>query len=183
MGLVVSFAGQIGSGKSSVSRSLAATLGWPRAAFGDYLRKRASELGLDTDSRQVLQDLGQSLVEKDAAAFCRAVLLNGGYTPGCHMLVDGVRHAEIQRDIAAIVAPSVSKLIYLRVGKSERLSRVQERVNGQRDFGRAEGHEVEAELRRELPDIADTIIDAELELPLVLNECGARIQGWMSELV
>ena len=182
MALVVSFAGQIGSGKSSVSRSLAVCLQWPRAAFGDYLRKLASKKGLDPDSRQVLQDLGQSLVEQDSAAFCRAVLLDGGFSSGSHMLVDGVRHLSIQRNIASIVAPSVSKLIYLRAGQSERLSRVQVRADGPRDFGRAEGHVVESELHRELPEIADSIIDAERELPLVLEDCTKQIRRWMSEL-
>ena len=180
MGLVVSFAGQIGSGKSSVSRGLAAALGWPRAAFGDYLRKLAAAQELDAESRQVLQDLGQSLVEQDAVAFCRAVLLDGGYTPDGHLLVDGVRHVEIQRDIARIVAPSTSRLIYLRAGQSERLSRVQIRPDGQSDFGRAEEHAVESELRRELPDIADAIIDAERELGVVVGQCATQIRAWLS---
>lgn len=179
MPLVVSFAGQIGSGKSSVSRSLAESLKWPRAAFGDYLRKLAVEQGLDAGSRQVLQDLGQTLVEKDSRAFCRAVLLNGGFSPSSNLLVDGVRHVGIQHDIAALVAPSDSKLIYLSAGEGERLARVKNRPAGQSDFGRAEGHMVESELRHDLPSVADVMINAEQDLPIVLRACEAQIQDWL----
>lgn len=182
MGLVVSFAGQIGSGKSSVSRSLATILGWRRATFGDYLRKRAAKLRLDSENRQVLQDLGQSLVDRDSVSFCQAVLLDAGYTQGSHLLVDGVRHVEIQHDIAAIVAPSASRLIYLRAGQSERLSRVQVRADGRSDFGRAEEHVVESELRRGLPDVADAIIDAEQELAVVVEKCARQISAWLDAM-
>src|SRR3982751_2032964 len=74
MGIVVSFAGRIGSGKSSVSNVLAEALGWPRAGFGDYLRDELRRRGGDMASRQALQDLGQSFVEVDPEAFCRSVL-------------------------------------------------------------------------------------------------------------
>lgn len=179
MSLVVSFSGQIGSGKSSVSRALAARLNWPRASFGDYLRKLAAEQGRDPNSREVLQDLGQSLVEHDSRAFCRAVLSSGGFAPTTNMLVDGVRHVGIQHDIAALVAPSSSKLIHLGAGEVQRLARVSGRPDGQRDFRRAEGHVVESELHHDLPSLADVIIDAEGELPAVLNECEAWIHDWL----
>lgn len=179
MPLVVTFAGQIGSGKSSVSRSLAENLKWPRAAFGDYLRKLAIERGLDADNRQVLQDLGQFLVAKDSREFCRAFLLDGGFSPSINMLVDGVRHVSIQRDITVLVAPSESKLIYLRAGEGERLARVKSRPAGQSDFNRAQEHAVESQLRLDLPSVADAVIDAEQDLPIVLRECEAQIKVWL----
>ncbi len=183
MSLVVSFAGQIGSGKSSVSSALALALSWPRAAFGDYLRKLAALQGLDPDSREILQNLGHSLVQADSRAFCKAVLFDGGFTPTANMLVDGVRHAGIQRDIAALVAPSSCKLIYLSAGEGERLARVSGRPDGLRDFGRAEGHRVESELRHDLPNLADAIIDAERELSEVLIDCEIKIRGWLRNSV
>ncbi len=182
MPLVVSFAGQIGSGKSSVSQALATTLNWPRAAFGDYLRKLAVRQGLDAANREVLQDLGQFLVEQDSRSFCRAVLLDGGFSPGINMLIDGVRHVEIQHDITALVAPSPTKLIYLGAGQDERLVRISARSGGQSDFNRAESHLVESELGRGLPEVADAVIDAERELSAVVRECETQIRNWLSEV-
>lgn len=182
MSLVVCFAGQIGSGKSSVSCALADKLEWSRAGFGDYLRKLATARGLDAGNRQILQDLGQSLIEQDSVSFCRAVLLDGGFARGVNMLVDGVRHVGIQSEVAAYVAPSVSKLIYLRASETERRARVKARPDGLSDFGRAEGHFVESELRGGLLGVADAIVEAEREFPVVLRECDAHIQRWLGDI-
>lgn len=182
MGLVVCFAGQIGSGKSSLSRALAGSLGWPRTAFGDYLRKEAAKIGQDPDSRQVLQDLGQSLVERDAKQFCRAVLADGGFAPQGNLLVDGVRHVDVQRLIAELVAPSKTKLIYLAAGDAQRLERISDRSDGQSDFARAESHSVEAQLRDSLPALADAHINTEIGFDGVLRECESVIRAWIDTL-
>src|SRR4051794_36648427 len=96
-GLVVCFAGQIGSGKSSVSRRLGEALAWPRAAFGDYLRAELGRCGGAPESREQLQDLGQRLVDEDPSRFCSSVMSSNGFKPGGDLLLDGVRHVEIQR--------------------------------------------------------------------------------------
>ena len=96
------------------------------------------------------------------------------------MLVDGIRHVGIQRDIAALVAPSTAKLIYLSAGESERLARVAARPQGQSDFDRAQDHVVESQLRRDLPSLADAIVNAERDLPLVLQACETQIREWLS---
>ena len=82
MSLLICFSGQIGSGKTSVSAAVAEALGWRRTGFGDYLRSEIERLGGDPSSRQALQDLGQKLVDEDPTAFCREVLLAGGFRPG-----------------------------------------------------------------------------------------------------
>lgn len=181
MSLVVSFAGQIGSGKSSVSQSIATEMGWPCAVFSNYLRQIAKEQGKDSNSREILQDLGQTLVKADSREFCRAVLLDGGFSKDANMLVDGVRHVNIQRDIETLVAPASCKLIYLSAGNAERFTRVTHRLDGPRDFERAESHIVESELRDELPAIADVIIDAERDLHTVIAECRLHIRAWLQQ--
>ena len=55
--LIVAFAGRIGAGKSSVSAAFAADLGWKFASFGAFVRKSASERGMDL-SRESLQAIG-----------------------------------------------------------------------------------------------------------------------------
>jgi cytidylate kinase len=170
-GLVVCFAGQIGSGKSSVSRRLGEALAWPRAAFGDYLRAELGRRGGDPGSREQLQNLGQKLVDEDPSRFCSSVMCSSGFKPGGDLLLDGVRHVEIQRVAAELARPSQTKLIYLAASDGERLERVASRVDGASDFVRASAHRVETELGTSLPKMADILIDSTAPLDKVLNEC------------
>ena len=62
--------------------------------------------GIIDPTREQLQDLGQSLVEADPDAFCRNVLANAGFVPGGNILLDGIRHVDVQRRVASIVKPS-----------------------------------------------------------------------------
>jgi dephospho-CoA kinase len=96
-GLVVCFSRRIGSGKSSVTQTLANALRWPRASFGDYVRARVADRGGDPSSRKELQNLGQMLVETDPSGFAAAVLQARGYKRGADLLVDGIRHVAIKR--------------------------------------------------------------------------------------
>jgi dephospho-CoA kinase len=52
--VVLTFAGRIASGKSTLSRQIAVTLGWPWASFGDYVRAEATRRGFDPTSRTAL---------------------------------------------------------------------------------------------------------------------------------
>lgn len=178
MGLVVCLSGRIGSGKSSVAAGLCDKLGWARAGFGDYLRKEIARRGGDPSSRQALQDLGQSLVEKDAVAFCRAVVSDAGFVPGGDLVIDGVRHASIQLCLREVAAPSVCKLIFLAADEEERLARVAQRPLGESDFARAEGHVAEADMVDQLPAMADKIVDGSLQLETVVDECLSAVSAW-----
>ena len=178
MGLVVSFSGRIGSGKSSVTAALAAKLGWPRAGFGDYLRAEIARRGGNPESREALQDLGQALVERDPEAFCAAVLENVGYKRGDDLLVDGIRHVDIHRIITRLVSPSSARLIYLAADDTVRIERVVTRARDQHDFQRAEGHRVEAELIAALPAAADQVLSALVPLTDLIQQCAQLIAGW-----
>ena len=170
-GLVVCFAGQIGSGKTSVSRRLEEALGWPRAAFGEYLRAEVSLRGGDPESREQLQNLGQMLVDEDPSQFCNSVMTSSGFEPGGYLLLDAIRHVAIQRIAAELARPSETRLIYLAASEDGRLERVASRADGARDFIRASAHRVETELQTSLPEIADIVIDSTAPLDEVVNEC------------
>ena len=73
-GIALAFSGAIGSVKSSVSGELQNLLKWPRVSFGDFVRKKAAEMGRDPTDRTVLQKLGQALVVSDLQGFVRDVL-------------------------------------------------------------------------------------------------------------
>jgi hypothetical protein len=64
-------------------------------------------------TREQLQDLGQSLVTADPDQFCRNILCLGGFVPGGNILLDGIRHVDIQRRIVRLVEPSRAILIHL----------------------------------------------------------------------
>ena len=177
MTTLVCFSGQIGSGKSSVSTAVAFALGWRRTGFGDYLRAEVERGGGDPTSREALQDLGQRLVEADAEAFCRSVLVAGGFTPGDDFLIDGVRHVEIFRILTRLAKPSIAHLLFLSADEAHRLERVRDRADKE-DFARAATHRVEAELRDTLPALADVVINATQPFDDVVADCLAGIRIW-----
>jgi len=177
MSLLLCFAGQIGSGKSSVSIALAAALGWRRTGFGDYLRSEVIRGGGDPNDRKALQDLGQQRVDADAAAFCRDVLAAVGFVPGNDLVVDGIRHVEIFDILAEVGKPSDARLIYLGAPEITRKLRIQSRTDA-KDFSRASSHRVEFELQDALPFRADAVIDAEQPMEHVVAACLALVQDW-----
>jgi cytidylate kinase len=175
-GLVVCFSGRIGSGKSSVTQTLANALRWPRASFGDYVRARLAERGGDPTSREELQNLGQALIEADPQGFATAVLRAAGNQQGFDLLVDGIRHVSIQATIAMLVAPSRAFLIHLAADDLQVRQRVEHRADGLTDLARAERHSVESELRLSLPGMANSVIDANAPLDVVLGDCLSAIE-------
>lgn len=177
MSLLLCFSGQIGSGKSSVSTAVAEALGWRRTGFGDYLRGEIVRTGGDPDDRKALQDLGQGLVEADAAAFCRDVLAAGGFEPGDDYVIDGIRHVNIFEILRQAAAPSSAKLLFLGAGEVTRSGRVQIRADAA-DFARASAHRVEAELRDALPHRADAVIDADQPMEHVVRDCLEWVSSW-----
>jgi len=155
----------------SRTHALAQALGWPRTGFSDYLRVLMMAKGIADPSREQLQDLGQSLVEGDPEKFCRDVLANIGFIPGRNILLDGIRHVDIQQRIAAVVKPSRAVLIHLAADDQVVAKRVQERGASEQEFRRAIGHPVERDLNRSLPEVADFVIDAGAPLKDVLLKC------------
>ena len=178
MGLVVSFSGQIGSGKSSISSALAKTLGWPRVSFGDYLRAEVKRRGGNPNSRHMLQKLGQVLVDTHPESFSQSVLDMADFMPGGDLILDGIRHVEVQTIISRLVVPSEAKLIHLSADVSTRLERVAARPDGQSDFTRTDRHQVEEELRNRLPTFADAVVDARADVEITCRKCLNLIRTW-----
>jgi cytidylate kinase len=177
MSLLLCFAGQIGSGKSSVSAAVADALGCRRTGFGDYLRGEITRIGGDPNDRKALQDLGQTRVDNDPAAFCREVLASGGFLAHDDFVIDGIRHVGIFHILVGIIAPTRAMLLFLGAAEATRLSRVESRTDA-RDFARASEHQVEAELRDALPRRADGIVNAEQPFDSVVADCLQLVQEW-----
>jgi transcriptional regulator with XRE-family HTH domain/dephospho-CoA kinase len=152
--LVLAFSGRMGSGKSTLSQHVATALDWKLASFGDYIRAVAQREGLE-ESREVLQDLGASLV-KNPVEFCRAMLARYGWQSGEPLVIDGVRHKEVLEALRQIVAPLEVRVVFLDVGDQLRHQRLIERehVDPQR-IGQIEAHSTEKQVSRILPEMAD----------------------------
>lgn len=159
--LVAAFAGRIGAGKSSVSAAFAADLGWKFASFGAFVRKTATERGMDL-SRESLQAVGAELEAKDAALFCRAVLDDAGWNAGESVVVEGIRHVRILDTLKSLVAPKPVFLVYLEAPEELRRNRLQERgVREAQYLERAESHSTERDVIAELPQLADLVLSTE----------------------
>jgi hypothetical protein len=182
MSLLLCFAGQIGSGKSSVSTAVATTLGWRRTGFGDYLRSEITKVGGDPSDRKALQDLGQQRVDDDPTGFCSDVLAGGGFLPGDDFVIDGIRHVDIFEILARISKPSQARLLFLGALEATRITRIDARADAQ-DFARASAHEVEAELRDTLPQRADGMVNAEQSFDRVVADCLQFVQQWRQDPV
>ncbi len=170
MTILLCFSGAIGSGKSSVSASIAEALGWPRTAFGDYVRAEVARTGGDPTSRQTLQDFGQARVEANAVAFCRDVLGHGGFIPGMNFIIDGVRHLDIYLILTRLAEPTKARLVFLAADDVSRARRVEKRGD-QEDLVSADRHRVEADLREGLPQAANATVDASRPFASVVEEC------------
>ena len=153
--LVVGFAGRIGSGKSTISAEVAKTLGWPRASFGDYVRTIARNAGLE-ESREVLQEIGSSLIERGVDDFCRAVLAQSGWNAGEPLVIDGIRHAEVITALRKLVAPLEMRVVYLDVKDEKRLDNLRKREDAVPEtLELVEAHATEEQVKNVLPELAD----------------------------
>jgi dephospho-CoA kinase len=139
---IIAISGRIASGKTTIARALAATLGWKLAGFGDFVRQAAKDRGFKELNREVLQNVGQELVVTDTPSFCRKFLASVQFRPGDLLIVDGIRHLQVLRDIQAETKPSKIKLLHIEAHRDVRKERFARREPID-DFQRADNHEVE----------------------------------------
>jgi cytidylate kinase len=161
MALVLGFSGKRGSGKSTISQSVAEALNWRRTGFGDYVRGEAKPRDLD-ESLENLQAIGEELVARGPETFCRAVLRQADWEPGDSLVVDGIRHVEVVAALRAVIAPDQFRLVYISLAEDVREARLSERDNISRGGARQyDAHSTEAQVES-LSRIADLVVDGSL---------------------
>ena len=154
---VIGFSGRIKSGKTTVSQAVADVLSLPRASFGDFVRAEAQRRGLDGESRSVLQNLGELLIDQGWLRFCQDVLATVDWQPGNSLVVDGIRHAAAVRTLSRIVDPLPFVLVHVAVDEEIRQHRFQRQE--MQSLREAESHSTEADVKDVLPMMADLIVD------------------------
>jgi|GEM_PF-206931 len=174
--VVLAFSGKIASGKSTLSAEVAKVLDWKRASFGDYVRIVAKSQGLEP-SREVLQDLGESLA-KTPEEFCKAMLAHFGWQSGEPVVIDGVRHREVVEALRRIVAPLELRLVFVDVADEQRRERfIRKGDVTPEKMPEIEKHSTEKQVSTVLPDIADLTVSAGEGLDDVVRE----IVSWVRQ--
>lgn len=156
--MIICLAGPRASGKSTTAKSLAALLGWRFFSFGDYVREVARERGLDPQDLPVLQNIGSELIDMGWDSFCNNVLTFYGYNNE-NVVIDGIRHVQAVNTLSSITQSRVF-LVYLDVPETVQNERIQHRNRG--EYEGHENHEVEKEVKCEVREKADIIINAEI---------------------
>ncbi len=159
---VLCFSGLIGSGKTELSRRVARELGWKLVGFGDFLRNKASQKGLDNSRRKILQDLGQQYINNGWENFCKNVLKSVNWRAGENIVVDGVRHFKAVETLKKVAGPCDIMLVYVLTEDGIRNFRLSQREEKEAAGVSAEDHPVELETRNRLPKEADITVSGYL---------------------
>lgn len=173
--VAVAFAGKLGSGKTTVTRSLAEALGWPRAGFGDYVREAVRRRGLE-GTRENLQRVGSQLLDSDPETFCTSVLLSCGWRSGQNLIIDGLRHVETIEIIRKLVYPAALKIVFISVPESTRLQRLRQR--GESDVATAERHSSEQQVGSDVYSCADLVVEGNKPVESIV----AELTAWITNL-
>ncbi|WP_075336090.1 AAA family ATPase [Archangium gephyra] len=167
--LVVGVAGGIGSGKTEFAHQLASAMHASFLSFGDYVRRRATTLGMDL-SRDNLQALGERLIsEMGWDEFVGDVLLS--WSRSEPLILDGIRHEKAVESIKKLVAPANFSLVYLSVDKTIRVGRLSTvRPHDAIAIERLEQHSTERDVHSKLSDLADIVLDGSRAVPTLVQD-------------
>jgi dephospho-CoA kinase len=172
--MVFGFAGKIGSGKSTLSKLIAADLGFRYASFGDYVRKLAISRNMQM-TRENLQNLGQEMIAENTEGFCLSVLEDAKWEVGTPLVIDGVRHVEVTEKLKKIIQPDFFKLIFLKIEND--VVRKYRTIEREKDILKIDQHQTEKQLlNNSLIAVADLVINAESPVQVLRSE----INSWIS---
>src|SRR5664280_1247613 len=120
------FSGPIGSGKSSVSKLVASRIGAGWIGFGATVKEIAVERRFPIH-REGLQILGAELVANERGLFCRRVIDGAMKSNKEVIVIDGLRHPEVLRELRTVVGSDSLLCVYIDAPQALRLERVKVR--------------------------------------------------------
>lgn len=173
---VIGISGLTGSGKTTLSKSLAQKLRIKRVSFGDYVRKVVRSRKLE-ETRRNLQAVGQELVQQDPNSFCVAVLENAKWK-GEPIVIEGIRHLEVLIALSKLMNPLKLVLIYIELQENIRNSRLLDRnlVDSHREM--IDKHESEQQVKYLLKNKADLCVDGNKNVEFLVVD----IVNWLDKL-
>ncbi|MGA8494247.1 MAG: Fic family protein [Xanthobacteraceae bacterium] len=160
-GTVIALSGAKGVYTGALGIVVAEILGWKRVRFSDFIRERAVSNGENADDTGVLQRIGQQLVQEQPESFVRSVLKMVGWTPAENLILDGLRHAEVFRELHRQIGPSADlRVVHINIGdrarRADRAKRAEGLTNDQFDLYDKDATEVEVE---QTPAYANLTLD------------------------
>ena len=172
----LAFSGHIGSGKSTLSRAVADAIGAARVSFGDHVRAVARHQG-EPETRERLQAIGEALVASKMNDFCQSVLDQANAAPSEHVVIDGVRHAEVVECLRNLVTPRRLLLVYVETDISTRRSRRADR-SADDQVGNDDAHSTEVQVASVLRRLADLTVSGSDDPPTVVQ----HVLDWLSRV-
>lgn len=133
--------------------------------FGSYVRTVAADQGLPEDF-STLQALGQSMVEKDPASFVAGVFEYAGHTSLDSIILDGMRHVEVLNALQSFVAPSIVRLVLVKVDRGVLAARHEE--VGQ-DISEVLAGPAEQQVQSALAKLADLVVDGNAPVDIAVK--------------
>jgi dephospho-CoA kinase len=153
--LLLCAAGEIASGKTTLTQELLDSLpDAARVSFGDVVRRRATETGMELN-RSTLQHMGEQLVAGGWASFV-ALLASEVTTDPEVLIVDGIRHLAALDALRAQFPARKMILIYLDSDRQQQAARLAARGEDRASLA----HPVERELSM-VRDLADLVLSPE----------------------
>lgn len=153
------FSGPIGSGKTSISKQVASSLGYGWNGFGATVKRIAMERSIPIE-REKLQALGEHLITSDPNELCRRVMQEAGSEAARPVIIDGLRHAHIRNILERLSSPRGVVCIYVHVDDVTRFDRIAERDGSTPEKIRAlDLHSTEVEVGGAIRDLADFVAD------------------------
>lgn len=177
--MIITLAGAIGSGKSTLAVALGNAIGAPAYSFSGYVRSVVDSQGLDSSNRTVLQDIGHALVLEDPRVFLDQALAWGGHRPGSDLVLDGLRHLSVLDALRARQVEGVEPvlLIYLDTPFSTRELRAKARGDDPERLLLNEAHPAEHDLHAGLKEMADLVLDGDLDQEALVAEALAVVEA------
>ncbi|HEY3295640.1 MAG TPA: AAA family ATPase [bacterium] len=173
---LLTFGGEIGSGKSALSRAVAERLGWKRVTFVELLRAELVSRGIVQPTRAQLQDLGQTWVDTDVTGFARSLLQHAEWRPGDSLVIEAIRHLEILQALRELTNPGSVFLVLTELPEEVRMER--RRLRGDTEWSDGEGeHRAEAQSHGILRQHADVTIDTTLPI----DTCVEQVMDWLKK--
>jgi shikimate kinase len=165
---VICFSGRIGSGKTSVSRSVAAQTAAAWTSFGDLIREIAMSQSLDPESREILQMVGERVIrERGVAWLCSEVIRRSGWMRDKVLVIDGVRHVSVFDELVSQLSGHRTYLVYLDL--KEACERVNQQLSPQ-NRQVVESHSTERDVLQALPERADLVVSTVAPLESVVQD-------------
>jgi hypothetical protein len=131
---VIALSGAKGVYTGALGIVVAEILGWKRVRFSDFIRTQAVSNGENADDTGVLQRIGQQLVREQPENFVRSVLEMVGWTSEENLILDGLRHAEVFRELRRQIGPSANlRVVHVNIGDRARRADRAKRAEGLTD--------------------------------------------------